>query len=90
MDTAGSTAPPPKSTPKVTVTVPAVVTTERYCRPGQPRVLDPGSDWFALGKTIQELAVRMRKTLGLWFVLFDSFTKTCREGIRDLLRAGSV
>ncbi len=47
--------------------MPAVMTTEGYCRPGQPRVLDAGSDWFALGKTIQELAVCMWKDLGLLF-----------------------
>jgi len=64
------TASPPKATgtptstpPKVAmtltppkVTIPAVVTTERYCRPGKHHVLDAGSDWFALGKTIEELA----------------------------------
>ena len=71
------TASPPKATgiptstpPKVAttltppkVTIPAVVTTERYCRPGKHHVLDAGSDWFALGKTIEELAVGRPGTL---------------------------
>jgi hypothetical protein len=71
LQAAACTASPPKATgtptstpPKVVttlippkVTIPAVVTTERYCRPGKHHVLDAGSDWFALGKTIEELAV---------------------------------
>ena len=71
LQAAACTASPPKATgtptstpPKVAttltppkVTIPAVVTTERYCRPGKHHVLDAGSDWFALGKTIEELAV---------------------------------